>query len=210
MNPSPLPSLLFIVPKPTLPPSFLPLPSRFPLHRLRAAAEASDAASSPGWFRPGPEADGRISARDPGVRVNAKEEDKEEGKNNKRNKRNKWWWWSKDKESYLVDDSEPLPIPMTCPDSTPCTPEEIDRRLRCDPEIEVYMFMSFLVNCSSCFTEFRYWCINNVINQLWLHWRNGIQFELQMRSNLVTKDKFCFDLNMLVGAKFTMHAFAKC
>ncbi|KAJ3705034.1 hypothetical protein LUZ61_008739 [Rhynchospora tenuis] len=137
-SPSPLPPLLSIRPNPTptLPPSFLSLPTRFSLHRLRAAAEASDAASSPGWFRPNPESDGRISARDPDVRVNAKEEEKEEGKNKKRNKRNKWWWWSGDKESYLVDDSEPLPLPMTCPDSAPVTPEEIDRRLRCDPEVE--------------------------------------------------------------------------
>jgi protein disulfide-isomerase len=83
------------------------------------------------------------------VRVNAKEEGKEEGKSKKMNKRNKWWWWSKDKESYLVDDSEPLPLPMTYPDSTPVTPEEIDRRLRCDPEVEVCVSVSFLVNFRS-------------------------------------------------------------
>jgi protein disulfide-isomerase len=81
--------------------------------------------------------------------VNAKEEGKEEGKSKKMNKRNKWWWWSKDKESYLVDDSEPLPLPMTYPDSTPVTPEEIDRRLRCDPEVEVCVSVSFLVKFRS-------------------------------------------------------------
>lgn len=149
MNPSPLLSFLPICPKPTPPLSFLPPPSRAPRHRRRAAAEASDAASSPGWFRPGLEPDGRISARDPDVRVNAKEEDKEESKNKKRNKRNKWWWWSKDKESYLVDDSEPLPLPMTYPDTSPVTPEEIDRRLRCDPEVQVCLFVTSYIISSS-------------------------------------------------------------
>uniref|UniRef100_A0A7C9AH14 Protein disulfide-isomerase n=1 Tax=Opuntia streptacantha TaxID=393608 RepID=A0A7C9AH14_OPUST len=41
--------------------------------------------------------------------------------------------WSRHKESYLTDDSDPLPLPMTYPDSTPVSPEEIDRRLLCDP-----------------------------------------------------------------------------
>nr|XP_016449881.1 PREDICTED: protein disulfide-isomerase SCO2-like [Nicotiana tabacum] len=39
-------------------------------------------------------------------------------------------------ESYLADDSEALPLPMTYPDTSPVSPEEIDRRLRCDPVIE--------------------------------------------------------------------------
>ncbi|XP_043711497.1 protein disulfide-isomerase SCO2 [Telopea speciosissima] len=41
--------------------------------------------------------------------------------------------WSRDKESYLADDGDALPLPMTYPDSSPVHPEEIDRRLRCDP-----------------------------------------------------------------------------
>ncbi|KAJ3676998.1 hypothetical protein LUZ60_002722 [Juncus effusus] len=117
--------------------SILPLSSvRFPHHlRHAAAASSSDASSaSPGWFRPRrPEP----SARDPGVRVNAEEEEgKSESQEKKRKKRNKWWWWSGDKESYLVDDSEPLPLPMTLPGSSPCTPEDIDRRLQCNPKEE--------------------------------------------------------------------------
>ncbi|XP_070027681.1 protein disulfide-isomerase SCO2 isoform X2 [Nicotiana sylvestris] len=44
--------------------------------------------------------------------------------------------WSRNRESYLADDSEALPLPMTYPDTSPVSPEEIDRRLRCDPVIE--------------------------------------------------------------------------
>ncbi|XP_022982746.1 protein disulfide-isomerase SCO2 [Cucurbita maxima] len=44
--------------------------------------------------------------------------------------------WSRDRESYLVDSSEVLPLPMTYPDSSPVPPEEIDRRLQCDPQVE--------------------------------------------------------------------------
>ncbi|XVE49187.1 hypothetical protein DITRI_Ditri01bG0062300 [Diplodiscus trichospermus] len=44
--------------------------------------------------------------------------------------------WSRNRESYLTDDDDPLPLPMTYPDSSPVTLEEIDKRLRCDPEIQ--------------------------------------------------------------------------
>ncbi|XP_019226829.1 PREDICTED: protein disulfide-isomerase SCO2-like isoform X2 [Nicotiana attenuata] len=44
--------------------------------------------------------------------------------------------WSRNRESYLADDSEALPLPMTYPDTSPVSPEEIDRRLRCDPVFE--------------------------------------------------------------------------
>ncbi|KAL8209593.1 hypothetical protein R6Q57_006325 [Mikania cordata] len=44
--------------------------------------------------------------------------------------------WSRDRESYLTDDDDPLPLPMTYPDTSPVSPDVIDRRLRCDPEIE--------------------------------------------------------------------------
>ncbi|KAE8698625.1 Protein disulfide-isomerase SCO2 [Hibiscus syriacus] len=44
--------------------------------------------------------------------------------------------WSRNRENYLTNDDEPLPLPMTYPDSSPVTPEEIDKRLQCDPEIE--------------------------------------------------------------------------
>ncbi|GMP38271.1 hypothetical protein CsSME_00009582 [Camellia sinensis var. sinensis] len=44
--------------------------------------------------------------------------------------------WSRDRESYLADDGDALPLPMTYPDSSPVSPDEIDRRLRCDPQFE--------------------------------------------------------------------------
>ncbi|OIS98223.1 protein disulfide-isomerase sco2, partial [Nicotiana attenuata] len=44
--------------------------------------------------------------------------------------------WSRNRESYLTDDGEPLPLPMTYPNTSPVSAEEIDRRLRCDPQIE--------------------------------------------------------------------------
>lgn len=48
--------------------------------------------------------------------------------------------WSRPRESYLTDNSDALPLPMTYPDTNPVSPEEIDRRLRCDPEIQVAFF----------------------------------------------------------------------
>ncbi|KAK3015053.1 hypothetical protein RJ639_005578 [Escallonia herrerae] len=44
--------------------------------------------------------------------------------------------WSRDRESYLADDGDALPLPMTYPDSSPVSPDVIDRRLRCDPIVE--------------------------------------------------------------------------
>ncbi|XP_071736786.1 protein disulfide-isomerase SCO2-like [Rutidosis leptorrhynchoides] len=44
--------------------------------------------------------------------------------------------WSRDRESYLTDDDDPLPLPMTYPDTSPVSPDVIDKRLRCDPMIE--------------------------------------------------------------------------
>ncbi|MED6111886.1 hypothetical protein PIB30_056424 [Stylosanthes scabra] len=44
--------------------------------------------------------------------------------------------WSRNRESYLWDDTDPLPLPMTYPDSSPVSPDEIDKRLQCDPNIE--------------------------------------------------------------------------
>ncbi|KAK4401649.1 Calmodulin-like protein 30 [Sesamum angolense] len=54
-------------------------------------------------------------------------------KNTKINAKEKW---SRDRESYLTDDDDALPLPMTYPNSSPVSPEEIDKRLRCDPEIQ--------------------------------------------------------------------------
>ncbi|CDO97170.1 unnamed protein product [Coffea canephora] len=60
--------------------------------------------------------------------------------------------WSGNRDSYLADDDDALPLPMTYPDSTPVTPEEIDRRLRCDPEVQdckevVYEWTGKCRNC---------------------------------------------------------------
>ncbi|CAI0556955.1 unnamed protein product [Linum tenue] len=44
--------------------------------------------------------------------------------------------WSRNRDSYLVDDEDVLPLPMSYPNTKPVTPEEIDKRLRCDTEIE--------------------------------------------------------------------------
>lgn len=139
----------------TTPPNPSPLLSSRPNPSLRfhrrprlphspAAANTTGAASAPDWFRPrrAPDTDpstssgGRVAARDPGVRVKAKEGAEEE--KDKKGKRRRWWErWSRDKESYLVDDVEPLPIPLTVPGTEPMSREELDRRLSCDVEIEV-------------------------------------------------------------------------
>ncbi|KAK7319860.1 hypothetical protein RJT34_04588 [Clitoria ternatea] len=44
--------------------------------------------------------------------------------------------WTRNRESYLDNDSDPLPLPMTYPDSSPVSPQEIDKRLQCDPEVQ--------------------------------------------------------------------------
>ncbi|XP_059295429.1 protein disulfide-isomerase SCO2-like [Lycium ferocissimum] len=57
--------------------------------------------------------------------------------NGKNKKINGWGRrWSRNRESYLADDAEPLPLPMTYPHTSPVSPDEIDRRLRCDPQIQ--------------------------------------------------------------------------
>lgn len=44
--------------------------------------------------------------------------------------------WSRNREGYMVDNGEPLPLPMTYPDSSPVSPEVVDERLQCDPKLE--------------------------------------------------------------------------
>ncbi|XVF45151.1 hypothetical protein PTKIN_Ptkin02bG0182000 [Pterospermum kingtungense] len=60
--------------------------------------------------------------------------------------------WSRNRESYLANDDDPLPLPMTYPDSSPVTPEEIDKRLQCDPEIEdcKEVVYEWIGECRSC------------------------------------------------------------
>lgn len=93
-------------------PSFLRWP-HFPLAAdisIRVGPESSD----------GP-VTGAAGIGNGGVKVNAKEKK-----------------WSRNRESYLTDDSDPLPLPMTYPDSSPVSPQEIEKRLQCDPIFEVF------------------------------------------------------------------------
>ncbi|KAL3814224.1 hypothetical protein ACJIZ3_015492 [Penstemon smallii] len=60
--------------------------------------------------------------------------------------------WSRDRESYLTDDNDVLPLPMTHPNSTPVSAEEIGKRLRCDPITEECkpMVYEWTGKCHSC------------------------------------------------------------
>lgn len=117
--------------------------------RCTPSIVASSSSNASEWFRPRappPAAHDLYSdGRGEGIRVNAKENT---DNNNNKKKRSKWWWWSRDRESYLKDDSEPLPLPMTCPDTSPVSPEEIEKRLLCDPQIEVRFRFSVFVSVS--------------------------------------------------------------
>ncbi|KAL6546097.1 hypothetical protein OROGR_009971 [Orobanche gracilis] len=55
---------------------------------------------------------------------------------NKNTKINAKERWSRDRESYLTDNGDALPLPMTYPNSSPVPQEEIDERLNCDPETQ--------------------------------------------------------------------------
>ncbi|KAI4295646.1 hypothetical protein L6164_035668 [Bauhinia variegata] len=137
----------------------LPFPSSpFTLRCRAAAGDLSAGPSSPRWFQSlasaagvaggvrigqnsdgGAAVDGGVAARrvggNDGLRVNAREKK-----------------WSRNADSYLDDDSEVLPLPMTYPDSTPVSPEEIDKRLRCDPQIEdcKEVVFEWTGKCRSC------------------------------------------------------------
>ncbi|KAB5541336.1 hypothetical protein DKX38_014310 [Salix brachista] len=128
------PTSLFLPSKPTF--------NTTPSFRCSAAGElsfprwlqftsAADASIGGGNIRVGQELDGGASAdgerkgfggnsSGSSTRVNAREKK-----------------WSRNRESYLADNEDALPLPMTYPDSKPVPPEEIDKRLRCDPEVEV-------------------------------------------------------------------------
>ncbi|CAN8269025.1 unnamed protein product [Cochlearia groenlandica] len=75
--------------------------------------------------------------------------------------------WSKIGESYLVDDGDALPLPMTYPDTSPVSPDEIDRRFQCDPCIRGFVSSLPILqwNRSQCiWTDFlrivEKWCMN--------------------------------------------------
>lgn len=126
---SPLPLLLLPVSKPS---SLFRSPFSISCSASSPAPSPDLSAGPPPWFHPPAPSDSASGSavdgprRSPVLRPNAKE------------KR-----WSRDRESYLGDDSDPLPLPMTYPDSTPVPPEEIDRRLSCNPETEVPLLSPF-------------------------------------------------------------------
>ncbi|XP_073310013.1 protein disulfide-isomerase SCO2-like [Primulina huaijiensis] len=70
-------------------------------------------------------------------------------KNTKINVKEKW---SRDHESYLTDNDDALPLPTTYPNASPVTPEEIEKRLQCDPEIQDCkpMVYEWTGKCRSC------------------------------------------------------------
>ncbi|KAI6677934.1 hypothetical protein NL676_038730 [Syzygium grande] len=95
-----------------------------PASSASASASAADAARAGPGFEGGAAADAPAARRGGvggigGVKANARERK-----------------WSRDRESYLTDDGDALPLPMTYPNSSPVAPEEIDKRLRCDPVVE--------------------------------------------------------------------------
>ncbi|KAL2939278.1 Protein disulfide-isomerase SCO2 [Bienertia sinuspersici] len=105
---------------------------------------SSSSSSSPNWFQFPDISGGR----------NSRENDAAFGGNSSNNP-----WngkiekkWSKNRQSYLTDDSDPLPLPMTYPNTTPVSPEEIDRRLQCDPQIEdcKVVVYEWTGKCRSC------------------------------------------------------------
>ncbi|KAJ8572354.1 hypothetical protein K7X08_008865 [Anisodus acutangulus] len=122
-------------------------PSLFPSHkptfiRCHAAADppAGGPSSSRWWFNFGAAANAAASAASGVGRISQNSDasaDKRIGNNIKKTKVNaKERRWSRNRESYLADDRDPLPLPMTYPNTSPCSPEEIDRRLQCDPTFE--------------------------------------------------------------------------
>ncbi|XP_019166008.1 PREDICTED: protein disulfide-isomerase SCO2 [Ipomoea nil] len=87
---------------------------------------AADAAASPGSGRIGLNSDGAA----------ASPVEKRVANNGNTTKANAKDRWSRPRESYLTDNDDALPLPMTYPDTSPVSPEEIDRRLRCDPKVQ--------------------------------------------------------------------------
>lgn len=102
---------------------------------------AASAAAAPGFGRNSQNSD---EVADNGIGNNIK---KKKTKVNAKERR-----WSRNRESYLADDSDALPLPMTYPDTSPCSPEEIDRRLQCDPIIEdcKQVVYEWTGKCRSC------------------------------------------------------------
>ncbi|KAK6778006.1 hypothetical protein RDI58_024724 [Solanum bulbocastanum] len=104
--------------------------------RCNAASDPSSSSSSFNFVGAADAASagaGRISKKSQGTSP----VEKRTASTTKNTKINAWEKpWSRNRESYLADDSEPLPLPMTYPDTSPVSPDEIDRRLRCNPQIQ--------------------------------------------------------------------------
>ncbi|KAF3636536.1 protein disulfide-isomerase SCO2 [Capsicum chacoense] len=142
---------------------FRPHKSNFNFIRCQAAADppaggssssSSSSSSSRWWFNSGAAANaassgaaapgfGRISQNSDEIADNTKKKTKVNAKEKR---------WSRNRESYLTDDGDALPLPMTYPDTSPCSPEEIDRRLQCDPIIEdcKQVVYEWTGKCRSC------------------------------------------------------------
>ncbi|XAR72895.1 Protein disulfide-isomerase [Bertholletia excelsa] len=141
-------------------PSFISLPSTsLPSSSSHAgvrcrAADSSAGPSIPRWFFnfsaafvDGAASIPRIIPENDGVSAERRAASNKNTKVNAREKR-----WSRNGESYLADDDDALPLPMTYPDSSPVSSEEIDRRLRCDPEVQDCkpMVYEWTGKCRSC------------------------------------------------------------
>ncbi|KAK1358862.1 Protein disulfide-isomerase SCO2 [Heracleum sosnowskyi] len=113
---------------------FTPSSSSF---RCRAAAVPAGPSFPRRWFSFAAVTDvssgGRISSESDVVLDTDKKKKRVNGKEMKVNAKERW---SRDRESYLTDDDDALPLPMTYPNTTPVSPDVIDKRLRCDPVVE--------------------------------------------------------------------------
>ncbi|KZV41163.1 hypothetical protein F511_10297 [Dorcoceras hygrometricum] len=135
LNPSSISSL----PRPQIlpfPPVFAPLPRTTDAFSFRCRASAENIA--PRWwfnFPVAPDASAVFGRIGQGLSENigATIASNSNSKNTKINAKENW---SRDRESYLTDNGDVLPLPMTYPNSSPVSPEEIEKRLKCDPEIQ--------------------------------------------------------------------------
>ncbi|KAK4437880.1 protein disulfide-isomerase SCO2 [Sesamum alatum] len=128
----------------------------FPVHslpttsfRCRAAASSADPRS---WFNFSAASDAASIGIGSGSSDKVGSGIASSPSSNKNTKINAKEKWSRDRESYLTDDDDALPLPMTYPNSSPVSPEEIDKRLKCDPEIQDCkpMVYEWTGKCRSC------------------------------------------------------------
>ncbi|XP_073272334.1 uncharacterized protein [Primulina huaijiensis] len=147
------PSSISRVPRPqilTFPPLSYPLLPTTDAFRCRASAENT----APRWwfnFPAAPDASAVFGRIGQGLSENIGSTiaSNSNSKNTKINAKEKW---SRDRESYLTDSGDALPLPMTYPNSSPVSPEEIEKRLKCDPEIQDCkpMVYEWTGKCRSC------------------------------------------------------------